>query len=191
MTDQLSSNSLVQRLRHNGRARGDESIREEAADEIERLREELDCTIDVLEQTRAERDRLRGEVRTLRNYCVNNGLPDETAEPRDKARTAMAVIYQVLGALGHIAGHFATEDVQDALDVASRWESMTIEQIEALLPWPQKELAKHECPPEETSAYRYQQNPIGSGTLNIPKSNCVHNWNGSGPCPACGWITPL
>lgn len=60
----------------------------------------------------------------------------ETADSLPKARAALASLYQVVGSLAGELNVFDTPDVQAALDVGSRWEQMSVEEIEALLPWP-------------------------------------------------------
>ncbi len=69
-------------------------------------------------------------------------VPDEASREQAlaRARLALACAYQAVGAalLGYTPGRPTDRDVTDLLDMLSRWEAYSEEQILTLLPWPKR-----------------------------------------------------
>ncbi len=65
-------------------------------------------------------------------------VPDERL--LERARWALACAYQAAGAalIGYTPGRPADQDIEDLLNVLSRWETYSEEQILSLLPWPKR-----------------------------------------------------
>ena len=61
-------------------------------------------------------------------------------QSHERARLALACAYQAVGAalLGYTPGRPADQDVVNLLDMLSRWDAYSEEQILALLPWPKR-----------------------------------------------------
>ena len=84
----------------------------------------------------------------------------------ERARWALAGAYQAVGAalLGPTPGRPADQDIEDLLNVLSRWETYSEEQIRALLPWPKRWVRRA---PDETLE-RLLGNLISSAASPVP-----------------------